>query len=364
MAATVAGQAGDVGATTRSTTRSEIGRVNNFDLIRAIAAMQVMVRHAIEHLHIASLQTTGGIIDYLPGVPIFFVVSGFLITRSWERAPSAMHYAMNRVLRIYPALWICLGISILIFLSAGVRPPSTTALLTWVFGQLSIVQFYNPPFLRNFGTGVLNGSLWTIAVELQFYLALPVLAYLARRQRWGWWPLTIAALVVMLVLRPLMFGRVTMVEKLIGVTVFPYLFFFLMGALAQQIFEARSRWFVGTVGWWAVAYVIWVMIERQFGIAGSGGNELNPLSIVLIAGMTISAAYTMPMLSHRLHGNDVSYGIYIYHMPVINLLLFHGITGIGGLFATLAIVFVLAILSWKIIEKPALGLKRYSARAA
>jgi peptidoglycan/LPS O-acetylase OafA/YrhL len=39
--------------------------------------------------------------------------------------------------------------------------------------QLSIVQFYNPDFLRGYGVGVLNGSLWTISVELQFYVMLP-----------------------------------------------------------------------------------------------------------------------------------------------------------------------------------------------
>src|SRR4051812_8538541 len=138
MAVTAAGLADASDALPASRARGDVGRSNNFDLIRAVAAAQVLVRHAIEHMHIGSLETTGGIIDYLPGVPIFFVVSGFLITRSWERAPSAMHYAMNRVLRIYPALWICFGISVLIFLSAGVRPPSVSALLLWVFGQLSI----------------------------------------------------------------------------------------------------------------------------------------------------------------------------------------------------------------------------------
>src|SRR5438552_3586792 len=102
----------------------DLPRTNNFDVLRALAALQVLVRHAIEHLHITSLQSTGAFIDYFPGVPIFFVVSGFLISRSWERAPSVKHYLLNRGLRIYPALWICLGVSVLIFLSAGVRPPS------------------------------------------------------------------------------------------------------------------------------------------------------------------------------------------------------------------------------------------------
>jgi peptidoglycan/LPS O-acetylase OafA/YrhL len=73
-------------------------------------------------------------------------------------------------------------------------------------------------------------------------------------------------------------------------------------------------------------------------------------------------AYTMPGLSRALHGNDISYGVYIYHMPVINLLLYHGVTGTNGLLITAALVGVLGFLSWKLVEKPALALKRYSAR--
>jgi len=47
----------------------------------------------------------------------------------------------------------------------------------WVVGQISFVQFDNPELMREFGTGVANGSLWTISVELQFYLMVPVILF-------------------------------------------------------------------------------------------------------------------------------------------------------------------------------------------
>lgn len=335
--------------------------VNNFDLIRVIAALQVLVFHAIEHLSIDSLRVFGDWTSYLPGVPIFFVVSGFLISRSWERAPSARHYFANRLLRIYPALWVCLAVSIAIFLAAGVRPP-LAPFAVWLAAQLTIGQFYNPDFLRGFGVGVVNGSLWTIVVELQFYIVLPLLALLARRIRGGWWWLAGLALVSMLVSRVIVGDRATITQKLLDVTLAPYLFFFLVGVVGQRLARRYPGLFERRLLAWLAAYAVWIAVERYFLIRGSGGNQLNTISILLVGGVTLSAAFTMPHLSQILRGNDISYGVYIYHMPVINLLLFMGIAGVRGLALTLVLVCALALASWTFIERPALALKRYSAR--
>lgn len=359
---TAAGPLADVpAALPRASAYALSARVNNFDLIRLFAALQVVVEHAIAHLRVSELHGMAVELWYLPGVPIFFVISGYLISLSWERAPSAGQYAWNRILRIFPALWTCLAVSIVAFLLAGVRP-SAGEFLPWLVAQLTVVQFYNPDFLRGFGVGVINGSLWTISVELQFYLVIPLLALLAGR-RAGWWVITAIALAVMLPAHDFMGEQERLSQKLLGVTLIPYLFYFLVGVIARKLQERYPGMFVGKGLWWAAAYLAWVVIARTFDIPRAGGNLLNPVTIVLIGFATVSVAFTWRGLSARLlNGNDISYGVYIYHMPLINLLLFYGIPGLPGFFAAVFGTIALATLSWRLVERPALGLKRYTVR--
>ena len=79
-------------------------RVNNFDLVRLLAALQVAVVHALMHL-----KPTGSFVhiaraglELFPGVPIFFVISGLLISKSYEQSDSIRDYYRNRCLRIFP----------------------------------------------------------------------------------------------------------------------------------------------------------------------------------------------------------------------------------------------------------------------
>lgn len=340
-------------------------RSNNFDLIRLLAALQVVVTHGFHYLGLSLWAPLGAVIDLLPGVPIFFVVSGFLISLSWERAPSATHYVRNRLVRIFPALWVCLGVSTAFFLASGVRPDSASRFLAWLAAQLTIGQFYNPTFLRGFGVGVLNGSLWTIPVELQFYLLLPILALLARRRPARWVLLAVIAGAVMWLSRPLLESRSDVAQKLFAVTIVPYLFYFLVGVLARYLHERSPEIFNGRGLVWAAIYAAWCAIELHFGIAGAQGNLLNVVSLLLIAMLTVSLAFSARTLSARvLHENDISYGLYIYHMPVVNLLLAQGVSGPARVATYLASTLLLAILSWRLIEKPALSLKEYSLRSS
>jgi peptidoglycan/LPS O-acetylase OafA/YrhL len=146
-------------------------RHNNFDLLRLVAATQVVFIHSFGY---TELYETGpawamGLFEFValfPGVPIFFICSGFLVAMSWERSPDQLgRFFWKRLLRIYPALLACLAVSLLVVGIAGyltrdfVGSPTFAA---WLAGQATIVQSFNPEHLRNFGLGVLNGSLWTI----------------------------------------------------------------------------------------------------------------------------------------------------------------------------------------------------------
>ena len=121
------------------------------------------------------------ILSYFPGVPIFFFVSGFLISKSYETNSQLSEYTQNRMLRIFPSLFVCTLLALFSVYLTGYFADKTYSIsefVFWVFGQISFFQFYNPEFMRGFGTGVMNGSLWTISVELQFYMMVPIL-YLA-----------------------------------------------------------------------------------------------------------------------------------------------------------------------------------------
>lgn len=149
---------------------------NNFDLVRLLAATQVMITHFADHLGISDNPFIAAL-RYFPGVPIFFFVSGFLISASWMRHPSLSGYARNRILRIYPALWGAFTVTALAIMALAPemlsRHLGQAAL--WAIAQTTILQMWNPGFLRGFGIGVVNGSLWTIPVELSFYCAVPLI---------------------------------------------------------------------------------------------------------------------------------------------------------------------------------------------
>jgi peptidoglycan/LPS O-acetylase OafA/YrhL len=230
-------------------------RENNFDLIRLVAASQVAIFHLSSHLQVP-FNTNPLVVfaQHLPGVPIFFVVSGFLISLSWERNSVPTAYARNRILRIYPALWVCLLVSIGTAIAFGSVSFARGEVVPWLFAQLTIGQFYNPDFLRSYGTGVLNGSLWTIPVELQFYVLLPLLYRFLRlgvRQGVRQGNVPLLALTALSVAVQYFFMHLggpeahQLAVKLLGVTIAPYLWMFLLGVLLQRNFERLSSLLVG-----------------------------------------------------------------------------------------------------------------------
>src|SRR5688572_6028527 len=94
---------------------------NNLDLIRLLAALQVAVGHAFAWLAVPLPRLAEELLRSFPGVLIFFVISGFLITRSYvERNRGFARYMANRALRIYPALWVqYLAIIVLMYATGG-----------------------------------------------------------------------------------------------------------------------------------------------------------------------------------------------------------------------------------------------------
>ncbi|KUI02025.1 acyltransferase [Mycolicibacterium acapulense] len=173
---------------------SRVERVSSLTGIRAVAALLVMLTHAA--------YTTGkypqGYVGLVYsraeiGVPIFFVLSGFLLFSPWVKAsaegrpgPSVRRYAWRRVLRIMPAYVVTVLAAYLVyhFRTAGPNPGHT-----WegLLRNLTLTQIYTDSYLYSFLHQGLT-QMWSLAVEVAFYAVLPLLAWLLLvvlcRRRW------------------------------------------------------------------------------------------------------------------------------------------------------------------------------------
>jgi len=348
-------------------------RVNNFDLLRLLAALQVAVVHSIGILkptgYFARLLGAG--LDRFPGVPIFFVISGILISKSYEHSDSLRDYFRNRCLRIFPGLWVCLVVSVAVILALGVGSLgriTTPDWLLWWAGQMSIFQNIQATFLEPLSTG-LNRSLWTIPVELEFYIVLPALYGILRlRMRLGnvrLLAIGLASLAVQLLIvnSHRSVGQVR-AYSLLQATLAPYLWMFLVGVSIQRNWSTVRGWLFGRAHWWGLGYLMLCAAARCLGV-DTGGNYMSPVYLLPLAGLIVSLAMSAPQLSDRiLRHHDVSYGLYLYHMLVIDLLVGLAAPFAWASFAAAIIVSLgLSALSWTLIEKPYLRGKRGAMRA-
>jgi peptidoglycan/LPS O-acetylase OafA/YrhL len=237
-----------------------------------------------------------------------------------------------------------------------------------VLGQLTIVQFYNPDFMRLYGTGVLNGSVWTIAIELQFYALVPVL-YVMLRKRMAVGRGTNALLLALCAVFALL-NRLYVLHaplhttqlwfKFLSVSFLPWFYMFLTGVLFQRNYQYLSTRLAGKLLPVTVGYCLLAIIGYQF-FGWNLGNTMSAPLFLALAILVFSGAFSYTTLSDRLlRRNDVSYGVYIFHMPVVNCLLTFGFVGLTGFLLAAATTLACACLSWVFVEKPVLALKKHT----
>jgi peptidoglycan/LPS O-acetylase OafA/YrhL len=158
--------------------------------LRAVAALLVVGTHAAFATGKLSHGYLGGIYAHLEvGVAIFFVLTGFLLFRPWVRAaasgsapPDLSRYAWHRVRRILPGYVLTV---LAVFALYTVFTPGPNPGQTWdgLLRYLTFTQIYTDDYLITLlHTGL--SQMWSLAVEVSFYVVLPVLAYVLLRNQW------------------------------------------------------------------------------------------------------------------------------------------------------------------------------------
>lgn len=307
------------------------GRTDNcLSFIKILAAIQVMFGHCVEHLELPVPDWISVLIGYFRGVPIFFIISGFLIWFSMERSSSYSVYIKKRFWRIYPELWLAVIIEIITILLLY-HGWNIRHLVAFTITQGSFFQFWTPDSLRGYGCGTPNGTLWTICVMIQFYIIAWPIRTIMHKKKWTIWLIGFIACLGISGLGQLVFEKIGsgILLKLFEQTVLRYLWLFYMGCFIAEYSDKaipvlKRIWYllliIGIVPYitgidlFVGYYVLW--------------------SLLLVAGL-IGFAYRFPQLS--IH-SDISYGLFLFHMIVVNI--FISVSWIGNWWNALAALLI------------------------
>ena len=299
----------------------------------------------------------------------FFVLSGFLLYRPWLRAalgetatPRLGSYLLRRAARVVPAYYLALAGSVALLWNLdavpGVRIPAATDIALFaVFAE----NFFDGPLMS------LDPPMWTLSVEVSFYLALPLAGWAALRAAGG--RLRQAAVPLALLAfgigwNYLIAGRgwPMPVSKVLP-AMLPY---FAVGMLAALIahgrtISRRAGWalaagavaLIGADAWWhsvvttGTAPVVVRDLPAAVGFAG----------VVALAAHGVRAGRVLG--TRPLAGlGTVSYGVYLWHVPLILWAKGHGLlpsSPVLALLAALAATLVVATASWLLVERPVLA---------
>jgi len=332
------------------------GRENNFNLIRALAAVAVLVSHAYPiALGPDAAQPLRALTGYSLGsisVYAFFVISGFLIAQSYERTPTRTRFVLARFLRLWP------GLIVSILAVAFVLGPIVTTLpageflthsetLSFVVRNITLlsVQYDLPGVYQTQPYTDIEGSIWTLLYEVLCYVgvfALGVLGLLRRKT---------AMVVVCVVYLGIYLG-----VPVSGMTLHPKI---------TTLITLSLPFAVGT------AFYVWrahlplsiagVLVLAGLAALSKGTMLYTPVFSIALGYAVFWAAY-IPGGVLRAYNRlgDYSYGIYIYAFPLqgFAVWLWGPQTPLVNMALSLPMVLIPSVLSWHYIEKPALTFRR------
>lgn len=331
------------------------GAHDNILPLRLLAALMVIFGHSV-------LAGPGGALyqrvrQFLPGVPIheaglfmFFTISGFLITLSFERRPELVRFLRARALRLLPALVAC------VFAWAFVFGPLLSTLplheyFSFARAESPLAYFWGTASLLRVGShlpGVfeynavlhtVNASLWSIPIEAKMYLCVAAIGMtgLFRRRRLA---ATVVVFACGVLLRPWLSGA----EAAPALVVVAQCFF---GAGAIVCLLRRHV---------PVSSGLMVIVAAACALAGQTRHAL-PFSWLAIGYFVLWFSY-VPRVPRMPRGFDFSYGIYLWGWPVQQTFVLFGVRSPGLLFALASPLLVaIGALSWLCIEQPALRWK-------
>ncbi|MDR1980668.1 MAG: acyltransferase [Tannerellaceae bacterium] len=325
---------------------------NNFNFIRFFLAYSVMFNH------FSTLTETEPFWLVSGGFRVkgFFVVSGFLVMLSYLRTQGVKAFFRKRFQRIMPAyaltIILCALSGVLISNLPAADYFTSRELYTYIISNILTLNFLHPTLPGVFETNAfqaVNGSLWTIKVEMMLYLTIPLLFHLLVRYKKS---------IVLIVVYLLSFA-------------YTCTFDYLHDATGSATYEFLKRQFPGQMTYFCSGIILLVYFDtfRKY------IRYVFPASILLLilnhystlfhivepmalSSFILSVAYGFKWLNGIANkAGNFSYGIFLSHFPIIQLFIYLNIDACNQWLSLLAITLLctaIGVISWKYIEKPCL----------
>ncbi len=349
--------------TQQPTRQSPKRQANNFDLLRLCLALTVFLYHIFKLTLRPEFTAFGRYLSGALAVDCFFVISGYLVFMSYENSQSLKDYLHKRARRIIPgyvAVVLTCAIGLVLLSTYPAAEYFNQAWLKYATVNLLTLNFLQPVLPGVFADNpapMVNGALWSIKIEVMFYLCLPLIVFLMNR--WRRLPVIIliyagAILYSLLLLemarRTQSYTYIQLERQLPG-----QMAFFISGAAIYYYFDCFKRYAHQLL----FAALILLSLDLVYGL-----YPLFPAALAILV--------LYPALQFRYMGNfgrfgDLSYGIYIWHYPTIQVFNHFGLFDRMpwfGMVGVIICVFALSLISWHVIEKPFLRKQSHYRRAS
>lgn len=333
------------------------GRDNNLNLLRVLAALAVLVSHAVPIAVDPALpepleQSVGKSLGTL-AVLVFFAISGFLIPMSFERTPNYERFIAARALRIFPGLLVNLLFVALVLGPLVTELPlqvylSDPAIYLFILRDLFLVPlaFTLPGVFEGQPTEAIVGSIWTLRHEVACYIGAFILG-VAGLYRWLW------------------LYRVTGLFYVF--VVWPAIAWFdqPLHPLVDEFSRLSVAFVVGMIfhAWRALLPLSLWGVATLFGLAwvSYGTNFYHP-TLCLAIGYSVFWLGYVPGGVLRLYNRigDYSYGIYVYAFPIQGWAVwaFGEQSALENVLYALPPTLILSVISWHLVENPAMSLAK------
>lgn len=322
---------------------------NNLDIVRYYLAFAVLIAHFAEltstHIYFPTKSYTA--------VGGFFILSGFLVIHSYIRSKSLSEYIKRRAMRILPP-YIAIVVLCAITGAAISQLPmneyfASSQLWQYLAANLTFANFLQPTLPGVFEGQVhpaVNGSLWTMKIEVMLYLSIPLAAVIFSRYNKAW---TLVAIYLLSYLYKVWMGHLynesgDIIYRIMQRQVGGQLLFFYSGVAILLYFDYFQRY---------VRLLFPIALVVCF--ASKAVNWFEAIEPLCIAIVIIGFAYNCRWFVWMRKYDNIAYDIYLFHYPIIQLVVYWGLPQ-KNIYLSFAVVMIMTILlslaSWYIIERP------------